>query len=186
MQNEVWRDINMDKYRDFYEVSNLGRVRSKSLTYVTEGGSTYKRKSKLLKNVLQLSGYVTVYLTTNNKGTYVVLHRILALTFIPNEDESKNIINHKNGIKHDNSLDNLEWCNNKENCEHAYKMGLAKKGKFHYLSKKIGMFTMNGELLETFDCLPQIREKYGYNIKNIHSVIKGKRNKANNFIWKNV
>lgn len=183
---EIWKDVAIESYGDFYEVSNLGKVRSKDRDYKTSNGVVVKRKGKLLANSLQNNGYHTNSYTINNKCVIISLHKIVALTFIPKEDLTKNMVNHKNGNKIDNRVDNLEWCTAKENSEHSYSMGLSKKGKHHYSTRPIGKFTLEGDLIETFDCLPQIKDKYGFNIKNIHCVIVGKRNKAHDFIWKYV
>jgi hypothetical protein len=184
METEVWKDVAIEPYGEFYQVSNLGRVRSKDRCYISECGQLVKRKGRTLTNTLQNNGYNTNAFTINGKCVIIFTHKIVARTFIANDNSNRNIINHKNGIKTDNQVSNLEWCTTQENIIHAYDTGLSKKGKNHYKSKNIGMFSMDGVLLETFDCLPQIRVKYGYNIKNIHQVIIGKRNHARNFIWK--
>jgi hypothetical protein len=184
MENEVWKDIAIEPWGEFYQVSNLGRVRSKDRCYTSECGQLVKRKGRVLANTLQNNGYHTNALTINGKCVIISTHKLVATTFIANDDTDRTMINHKNGTKTDNYVSNLEWCSARENSIHAYDMGLSKKGKYHYKSKNIGMFSLDGVLLETFDCLTQIREKYGYNVKNIHQVIIGKRNHARNFIWK--
>ena len=110
---EIWQSIS--DYGDKYEVSNFGRVRNK--------------KGSVLKPFLTHGGYLMVALCFKGTKTNIRLHRLVAKTFIPNSDY-KAEVNHKNGIKTDNSVTNLEWITKSENMKHAYKIGLQTKGKF--------------------------------------------------------
>lgn len=114
-------------FEGIYEVSNLGRVKSLKRKYRT--------KDIILNHTITKLGYCAVYLNDNNKRTDMFLHRLVAIAFIPNP-ENKPCVNHINGIKTDNRLDNLEWCTVYENNIHSYKTGLkvAKKGLNHYRS----------------------------------------------------
>lgn len=109
--NEVWKDI--PEYEGLYQVSNLGRVKS------------LKRKI-FLKPRLTQRGYVTVVLYRNSVPNSFQIHRLIAFVFIPNPD-NKPQVNHKNGVKTDNRVENLEWVTNYENCIHAHKNGFVAK-----------------------------------------------------------
>lgn len=102
IDNEHWKDI--DGYDGMYQVSDLGRVRSKK----------YGRW-KVLKNGTTGSGYLTVCLFKDNKVKGLLVHRLVASAFIPNTDETKTIINHINEDKTDNRVENLEWCDYRYN-----------------------------------------------------------------------
>jgi len=91
---------------------------------IYEDGSVYNTKrNKQIKPQLMKNGYVQIKLSKNNRRKLYYLHRLLAESFIDNT-ENKPQVNHKNGIKNDNRLCNLEWATQSENMQHAHKMGL--------------------------------------------------------------
>jgi hypothetical protein len=90
---------------------------------VYEDGRVWsKHWKKYLKEEISAKGYKRI--SMNGKNMY--LHRIISIYFIPNPNNLPQV-NHKNGIKDDNRLDNLEWCTNATNIQHAYDNGLIKK-----------------------------------------------------------
>ena len=103
LANEQWRDI--EGYDGMYQVSDLGRVRSHK-----SGEWRIKIGNK------DNDGYIHTGLSKDGKRTTYTVHRLVANAFIPNDDDSKTIINHKNEIKSDNRLWNLEWCDRSYNC----------------------------------------------------------------------
>ena len=112
MKKEIWKDI--EGYEGLYQVSNMGRI--KSFQYD-------KIKGKILKPSLCAFDYLKINLRLNNTPKTEKLHRLVAKAFIPNP-ENKPQINHKDGNKQNNRVDNLEWCTDRENKQHAVRMGL--------------------------------------------------------------
>tara|TARA_R110000796_G_scaffold246715_1_gene371653 strand:+ start:1046 stop:1510 length:465 start_codon:yes stop_codon:yes gene_type:complete len=109
---EEFRDIK--GYEGLYQISNLGRVKS-----------TRKGKEKILKFRDNGKGYNVSVLYNEGVKSNMKVHRLVAIHFIDNP-ENKPQVNHINGIKSDNRLENLEWMTNKENVIHSYALGLQK------------------------------------------------------------
>jgi hypothetical protein len=80
-----------------------------------------KKEGSLLSVHLHHSGYYFVHLWVNNEHKNYILHRLIAEAFIPNPNNYP-LINHINGIKTDNRIENLEWCTHSHNMKHSYKM----------------------------------------------------------------
>ncbi len=128
MQEEVWKDV--VGYEGIYQISNTGRVKSLARTveyWNPRWGCMVSRviEEKLLTPCNNQFGYPVVHLRNSSKGKShkLLVHRMMAIAFIPNPD-SKPAINHMNGCKTDYNLGNLEWVTNKENTQHAIAMGL--------------------------------------------------------------
>jgi DNA-directed RNA polymerase specialized sigma subunit len=119
---EEFKDVK--SYEGIYQISNFGNI--KSLEY---------KKGKTLKVNKNSRGYFCVGLYKNGIQKTLGIHRLIAVAFILNP-ENKKTVNHKNGIKADNRLENLEWVSYSENIQHAYNMGLNNNsGEEHRLSK---------------------------------------------------
>lgn len=132
IENEVWKPI--IGYEGLYEISNIGRV--KSLNKVRVNGVWYNEK--IIRPKPNKDIYHRVELSKNGKRRIIGVHQLIGWSFIPNPENKPNI-NHKNGIRNDNRVENLEWCTQKENIQHAWRTGLSKsrKGGCHQSSKAI-------------------------------------------------
>lgn len=105
---EIWKDIK--GYEGKYQVSNYGKI--KSLNYKRTGNE------RIMKEYPSIKGYSRTCLCKNNKVKFHLIHRLVAEAFIPNPRKCLEI-NHKNGVKTDNRVDNLEWCTRLENVRHS-------------------------------------------------------------------
>ena len=113
---EIWKDI--PNYEGYYQISNLGKV--KALKREIKNQYACGRYLALQKNK---QGYYYVDLSKDTIRKRFNVHRLVALTFIPNP-LNKPCINHIDGIKTNNNINNLEWCSYSENTKHAIKNGL--------------------------------------------------------------
>lgn len=105
---EQWKDIK--GYEGKYQISSFGRVRS--LLFCNN--RVVKERIKLLKTTDSGNGYYVVYLSKNGSHKRLYVHRLVASAFIPN-DNCYTVVNHKDYNKHNNNVNNLEWCTQKEN-----------------------------------------------------------------------
>ena len=106
---EIWKDV--VGYEGLYKISNTGRVKS-------------VKRDKILKEQLNERGYLRVSLSKNNKQKIYSVHRLVMITFIGYEEGKQ--VNHIDGDKTNNRLDNLEWTTQSENMKHAYDNRLVK------------------------------------------------------------
>lgn len=139
---EIWKDI--AGFEGEYQVSNLGRIRSLPRVRPHRCGGSRVVAGQILKpwNVKnkQYDGedgkgyYLAVTLAFHQKDTKKLVHRLVAGAFIPNP-LNKPYVNHKNGIRNDNVVSNLEWSTEKENAVHASVNNLISKGSRRYCAR---------------------------------------------------
>lgn len=120
----IWKDI--VGYEGIYEVSSCGQVRShKNKTTHSERHGTRQWKQRILKQKVSKDNTCRVSLYKNKKERTWLVHRLVAKAFIPKVG-GKEYINHLDGNRLNNSIENLEWCNHTENNNHAFDSGLIK------------------------------------------------------------
>ena len=117
---EVWLPVN--GYLNFYEVSNLGNVRSVDRIVGARSGGMRFQKGALLKPGMDSRGYLQVCLNAYGKHKMHLVHRLVVKAFFP-KDQKRNLVNHIDSNRTNNNLENLEWVTSSENQIHAYKAG---------------------------------------------------------------
>lgn len=144
------------KENDNYMINKKGEVKS-------------RKTNKILKPVKIKNGYYTYNLCRNGKQKTYLAHRLVANNFIPNT-EGYNEINHKDGDKSNNNVNNLEWCSRSHNLKEAYKLGLkvVPRSENNVNSKKILEYNLiNGEI-KVWSCFKDIERKKGYSTGALH------------------
>lgn len=180
---EIWKDIPW--YEGIYQVSNLGNV--KGLDRIDSIG--HNRLGKILYWDI-IKWYRMIKLSKNAVKTRIFAHRLVGQTFIPNP-ENKGQINHKNGIKTDNRVENLEWVTPSENIKHSFNVLWHKKSKAwlwitgwdHCRSKSVQQLYMEWTLLKIWNSISDIERTLWISWTHISAVCKWKRKSAGGFIW---
>ena len=138
MNNEIWKDI--EETKGYYQISNYGRVKSVSRFHKTKDTGYYS-KDKILKPSIDNLGYLQVQIRKpegyNTRNGYKTrrIHLLVASAFIDNPYNLP-VVNHIDGNKQNNCVDNLEWCTHQENVLHAFHNGLNKVNKRNTYKKK--------------------------------------------------
>ena len=175
---EQWLPI--EGYEDLYQVSNLGRV--KSLNY------RKSNQEQILKQDTNKKGYQQVQLYKDRKPKTFRVHRLVANAFIPNPNNLPQV-NHKDEVKANNHVSNLEWCTVEYNInygtrnEKVSKLMYGKLGKDCPNSKQVIQLTLSGEVVRKWDSTMDIQRELGYNQGNISKCCKGKRKTSNGYKW---
>lgn len=197
---EIWKDI--ENYPN-YQISNFGRVKSKKrITRVgIKNVKKIIRNEKILKPLKLTKGYLGIRLYDNNSNAKTFkIHRLVAQAFIPNPNNLPQV-NHIDGDKTNNRIDNLEWCTCLENMNHSYNIGLRDKEKLkEHMSKvgksltnkkghhirKVAQYDQNNKLIKIWDSQMDASKSIGITNTSIQNVCTGKGKTAGGFIWKYV
>lgn len=188
---EVWKDI--EGYEGLYQISNFGNV--KSLDRKVNAKNNKKRliKGTFLKLRFNNRNYNIVSLYKNNIQEVRFIHRLVAETFIPNP-ENKPEVNHIDGDKQNNKIDNLEWCTRTENNKHAWKTGLnkvsdnqkkaaAQSAKKRF-SKKIIQYDLKGNFIKEWDSMSEAQRQLNIWHESIGKCCKGEIKTSGKYIWR--
>ena len=145
--------------------------------YIDEDGNIYDKNKKLMTSKwIDNTGYYQIVLRKDGKRKYLRIHRLVALQFIPNPDGLPQV-NHKDGNKLNNNIDNLEWTTNSENTKHGYDNELYHSKKRKIMVKAINK--LNGEE-KIFSSIRECSKELGLNRKTISAILYGYK-KTNNY-----
>jgi hypothetical protein len=157
--------------------------------FITKEGIVYGRKGNILSQHKRNDGYMEVKLYSDEKDKECkvirrnfLVHRLVALCFISDKIlDKKLVVNHKDGNKSNNNLDNLEIVSYKENTIHAWDNDLTTK-----YERKVKQYTLENELIKEFASLKEAQEKTGFKLYNISKACRGvmKNNQHGGYIWK--
>lgn len=180
---EHWKDIK--DFEGLYQISSFGRVRSLTRKVAHKRNKFITLNGQIILPGKQGAGYHQAKLNKNGKETARYVHRLIAIAFIPNP-YSKPCINHKNGIKTDNYIENLEWCTYKENNHHAVEIGLLNFNNVSHESKckKINQYSLDGKLIKKWSSITEASKKLNISQCNISRVVAGHKNKAGGYMWR--
>ena len=161
----MWKKFIYEGQETDYSVSTEGEVRKDTKNYILSQSSQ--------------QDYKFVGLIINGKQKRMRVHRMVALTFINNPD-NKPYVNHINGNRSDNNVENLEWVTPSENTQHAVNTGLFKSGR----TRAVIQYNLNGEQMATFESATEAARQTGGSQSKITMCCRRQRDSANDYQWR--
>ena len=159
----MWKQIIYNETETNYEISDIGEVRNKTT-------------KKILKPRKKKTGYIEYNIYVNQKPVFILAHRLVANAFISNP-QNLECVNHIDGNKENNSIDNLEWCTYNHNEQHCWNNNL----NHAHILRSVKQYTLNGEYIQTFESVAAANRATG--ASKIRDVANGKRNSSGGYKW---
>lgn len=175
-------------------MTTIKQVRDFPEYMITDDGRIFSANYRKSGRIKELSacdnsrGYLHVILCKDKQRFDKVIHRLVAEAFLPNPENKKDV-NHKNGIRTDNRVENLEWATRKENIQHSFDVlhrkpsGNIKRGQQNPFAKCLVQIK-NGEIIAEFYGCPEAQRNTGINSQHISECCKNKRHSAGGYQWK--
>lgn len=161
---------------DNYQVSDWGRV--KSLNYLHTG------KERVLKIRKTKCGYLRVTLYKNGKKKWCLVHRLVVETFLENPDNLP-CVNHRNEIKTDNRVENLEYCTVAYNNSYGTRLERVSEKKINGKKAKVVLqFSLDGTFIKEFPSTREVERQLGFFQSNVANCCRGEQKTYKGFIWK--
>ena len=190
---EIWKDV--VGYEGLYQVSNQGRLLR--CERVASNNHLLPPKIKDLQKKRKTGYMGSSIVDKSGKSHNVLIHRLVAVAFIPNHNKLPQV-DHIDGNKENNCVDNLLWCTAKENVNYPISIAtrskslkiaqnnpqtISKKIKSSH-KKKVNQFSLSGEFIKTYESLRDIQRTLGFNITNVTACAHGRKRSAYGYIWK--
>lgn len=183
-----WKDI--PGFEELYQVNQSGEIKSLEKRWITGKGNgrNHVQPEKHIKPFVSKFGYLRVSLWKAGKPKKIHIHTIVAMAFIPNP-ENKAQVNHKDGNKINNSVNNLEWNTASENMQHAFDNGLHvinEKTRIAVSARHKGGNNVNAKKVidivtgAQYECIKDAADANGISVWNLYSYLRGQNpNKTN-------
>lgn len=176
---EIWKDV--EDYEDSYQISNLGRIRSKDRYRKVCGGSQRFIKGKIIKPTKCRNGYLEASFARNQERRVFLLHRLVAKHFIPNPDNLPEV-NHKDEDISNCRVDNLEWCTSKYNANYGTRTERCLKNNPQ--NKPVIQMMPDGTEINLYKTIADAAKMMGITDSPIIRVCKGKQKTACGYRWR--
>lgn len=177
---EIWKDVK--EFEGIYQISNLGRLKRLETIIDTIYQQKYKRKIHQKERIVKVNKCSRYYKYTlqnknSNKKRTTSIHRLVAEAFIPNPDNLPQV-NHIDGNRYNNNINNLEWCSASENVRHA-------QNKLNKIVKNVMQIDQQtNQVIKIYKSTVEAMKETGIDRTNISKVCNGKMKTAGGYIWK--
>lgn len=182
---EVWKPVAEEGFEEFYEVSNFGRIRSVDRVVESKRGPL-NYKGRIISTSLNDDGYPSFNFCYAGKKKNVKVHQVVAKVFIPNPNNHPEV-NHKDEVKTNNHVDNLEWCTREYNMRYGTGLERMKNHpnqKKRYTESKVPIIgvKINDESIMRFESISEAGRN-GFKRRNLWSALNGSDASHKGYVW---